>query len=70
VQLQDGRCRAQVIDTGIGLQRPGEGLGTGLATLRERLQLDFGRDARVSLAPVDPHGVRAEVEFSAQEIPA
>jgi LytS/YehU family sensor histidine kinase len=70
VQLQDGRCRAQVIDTGVGLRRPGEGLGTGLATLRERLQLEFGDDARVSLAPLDPHGVRAEVEFRAQASPA
>lgn len=70
VQVQDGRCRAQVIDTGVGLRKAGEGLGTGLATLRERLQLDFGDDARVSLAPLDPHGVRAEVEFRAQANPA
>jgi histidine kinase/histidine kinase/DNA gyrase B/HSP90-like ATPase len=70
VQVQDGRCRSQVSDTGVGLRRSGEGLGTGLATLRERLQLAFGGDARVSLAALDPHGVRAEVEFPAQASPA
>ena len=64
--LLDGRCRVEVSDTGVGLQTPTDGLGTGLTTLRERLQLAFGGDARVSLVPLAPHGVRAEMEFPAQ----
>jgi LytS/YehU family sensor histidine kinase len=33
VDVGDGRCRAQVIDTGVGLRRRGRhGTGTGLAT--------------------------------------
>jgi len=66
VEVRDGRCRAEVRDTGAGLKRIGEGLGTGLAALRERLQLVFGGDARLSVSALDPRGVRAEVDFPAQ----
>ena len=70
VRVRDGRCRAQVIDTGVGLKRAGDGLGTGLSTLRERLQLTFGGDAQLRLITSEPHGVRAEVDFPAQKAPA
>jgi hypothetical protein len=70
VRVRDGRCRAQVIDTGVGLKRAGDGLGTGLSTLRERLQLTFGGDAQLRLITSEPHGVRAEVDFPAQRSPA
>jgi signal transduction histidine kinase len=63
VLLQDGRCRAQVMDTGVGMRQSGDGLGTGLATLRERLQLTFGDDAQLRLSPLVPHGVCAELDF-------
>lgn len=69
VRVREGRCHAEVIDTGAGLQRAGEGLGTGLSTLRERLQLAFGGDAKLSLATLDPHGVCAELDFPAQPSP-
>jgi LytS/YehU family sensor histidine kinase len=70
VRVRDGRCRAEVIDTGVGLRRPGDSLGTGLSTLRERLQLAFAGDATVHLTPLEPHGVCAEIEFPAQRSPA
>ena len=66
VRVQDGRCLAEVTDTGAGLNRAGDGLGTGLSTLRERLQLVFGGDAKVHLAALHPHGARAELDFPAQ----
>lgn len=62
-RVREGRCIARVTDTGVGLQAAGGGLGTGLSTLRERLQLAFGGDARLRLTEVQPHGVCAEVEF-------
>ncbi len=66
-QVRDGRCICEVIDTGVGLHRAGDGgLGTGLATLRERMQLAFGGDARVQLDTLEPHGVRAELDFPAR----
>ena len=67
VTVHDGRCRAQVIDTGVGLGRDGDGLGTGLSTLRERMQLTFGDSAVLRLSPMAPHGVCAELEFPARE---
>ena len=70
VALHDGRCVARVVDTGVGMKHADDGLGTGLATLRERLKLAFGDSARVSLSPLMPHGVSAEVEFPAQRSPA
>jgi LytS/YehU family sensor histidine kinase len=66
VLLQDGRCRADVIDTGVGLGRTADGLGTGLTNLRERLQLAFGGDAKLNVVAIEPHGVRAELDFPAQ----
>jgi signal transduction histidine kinase len=66
VMERQGRCIARVTDTGVGMQATTHGLGTGLSTLKERLQLVFGADARLSLSALVPHGVCAEVEFPAQ----
>jgi signal transduction histidine kinase len=73
VALRDGRCCARVLDTGVGLQQGAaargqgsSGLGTGLDSLRERLQLAFAGDARLRLSSLQPHGTRAEIEFPAQ----
>jgi signal transduction histidine kinase len=61
--VQGGRCQIRVTDTGVGIKPLGRGLGTGLASLRERLQLTFGGNAELSLHDVAPHGVRAELSF-------
>jgi LytS/YehU family sensor histidine kinase len=66
VEVLGERCRAQVRDTGVGLRAAGAGIGTGLATLRERLELAFGGDAELRLASVGPRGAVVEVEFPAQ----
>lgn len=66
VCVRDGRCFAEVKDTGVGLAASNRGLGTGLASLRERLQLAFGKNAHVRLASLVPHGVSATAEFPAQ----
>ncbi len=57
------RCRMTVIDTGIGLQATGRGLGTGLAALRERLQWAYRGNATLELVEVQPHGVQVTIEF-------
>jgi LytS/YehU family sensor histidine kinase len=67
VILRDGRVQVRVADTGVGLQsRRGEGAGTGLTNLRERLALAYGGDARVTLTDGEPRGTVAEVEFPAR----
>lgn len=66
VSLRDGRCCVRVADTGVGLKSTGHGSGTGLSTLRERLQLFFGGDAQLRLAEIQPHGVCAELDFPAR----
>jgi signal transduction histidine kinase len=66
VRLHQGRCRVRVSDTGGGLRAAGNGPGTGLAALRERLQLSFGGDAQLRLLDNEPRGVRAELEFPAR----
>jgi signal transduction histidine kinase len=68
-QVRNGRCIVRVSDTGVGLRQSGNGLGTGLSTLRERLQLAFGGDAQVRLTEISPHGVCAELEFPARKQP-
>ena len=70
VRVQSGRCALSVTDTGVGLKPVGHGLGTGLASLRERLKLAFGGDAQLQLSEVEPHGVRAAVSFPARSAQA
>jgi LytS/YehU family sensor histidine kinase len=65
-----GRCRAQVLDTGVGLSATSQPGGTGLANLRERLALVFGPDASLRVLPQAPRGTRAEIEFPARAVPA
>lgn len=63
VQRHDGRCFVRVTDTGAGI-RPGVGgLGTGLSTLRARLDMRFAGHAQLRLSENMPRGVCAEVEF-------
>lgn len=66
VRLQGTRCLLEVADTGVGLREHASGLGTGLSTLRERLQLVFGGDAQLRVTEQVPHGVRVELEFPAE----
>lgn len=66
VWLRDGRCLVRVNDTGVGLESTNSGLGTGLSTLRERMQLAFGGDAQLRLTEIEPHGVCAELSFPAR----
>jgi LytS/YehU family sensor histidine kinase len=67
VTLRQDRCLAQVIDTGVGLRPASNDLGTGLATLRERMQLIFGHEAQLRLSELVPRGVCAELEFPARK---
>jgi two-component sensor histidine kinase len=66
VQRRDDRCVVRVSDTGVGLRPSGNGLGTGLSTLRERLQLAFGGDAHLRVTEQRPRGVSAEVDLPAR----
>lgn len=70
LRLDGSRCVATVADSGIGMQPTSGGLGTGLASLRERLQLAFGGDAGLELSEVEPHGVHAMIWFPARSPPS
>jgi signal transduction histidine kinase len=65
IEVGDGACRIQVVDDGAGLAQPPQGPGTGLAALRERLQLAFGPSIRVSLNSGATGGAIAEASFPA-----
>jgi signal transduction histidine kinase len=66
VQRRADRCVVRVSDTGVGLRQGGEGLGTGLSTLRERLELAFGGDAQLRVSAQHPRGVSAELDIPAR----
>jgi LytS/YehU family sensor histidine kinase len=68
VQRRGDRCIVRVSDTGVGLKHSANGLGTGLATLRERLALAFGSDARLNISAQQPRGVCAELDIPAREV--
>jgi signal transduction histidine kinase len=68
-RVRDGRCTLRVVDTGVGLSPGGGSAGTGLANLRERLQLTYGDGAALRLTEIAPNGVAAEVEFPVQPPP-
>jgi signal transduction histidine kinase len=59
------RCVIRVTDTGVGLHQSTSGLGTGLTTLRARLQLMFGDDAHLRLTSNDPRGATVEIDMPA-----
>ena len=59
------RCVVRVTDTGAGLHPSANGLGTGLATLRGRLQLIFGDAAHLRLAPNNPRGAIVDIDMPA-----
>jgi sensor histidine kinase YesM len=63
VQRHGSRCLLRVLDSGTGLVSGGHGLGTGLTTLRERLALSFGENARLRVIARESGGVCAEVEI-------
>lgn len=63
VQRRGDRCLVRVADTGVGLRPTDGGLGTGLSTLRERLQLMFGDAGRLRVAAREGGGVVAELEI-------
>jgi histidine kinase/histidine kinase/DNA gyrase B/HSP90-like ATPase len=64
--VREGCCRIVVVDTGAGFKPGNRGLGSGLATLRERLALEFGDDASVEIEPLAPTGVRATLDLPAR----
>ena len=60
------RCVVRVTDTGAGFHQAANGLGTGLTTLRERLQVIFGDAAQLRLTAGTPRGVAVEVDLPGQ----
>lgn len=66
VHVHEQRCHVLVSDTGVGLGTAASGLGTGLATLSERLQLAYGNEAKFELRERHPQGVVAELAFPAR----
>jgi hypothetical protein len=66
IRLSGERCVVRVIDTGAGLHQSANGLGTGLTTLRERLQLIFGEAAQLRLTPNGLRGTVVEIDMPAR----
>lgn len=66
IERRGERCVVRVTDTGAGLHESANSLGTGLTTLRERLQLIFGDAAQLRLTCGAPRGVAVEVDIPAQ----
>jgi LytS/YehU family sensor histidine kinase len=66
VERPGERCVIRVTDTGVGLRPSANGLGTGLTTLRERLQLIFGDAAQLRLSSGASGGVAVEVDMPAR----
>jgi hypothetical protein len=67
VQLRGDRCVIRVSDSGVGLRQTARGLGTGLSTLRERLQLMFNGEAQLNISARESGGVFAELEMPVRE---
>lgn len=63
VEVRDAVCRIVVVDTGVGLGAGAASLGTGLTTLRERLNLNFAGRADLRLIAASGKGLRAEVDL-------
>jgi hypothetical protein len=57
----DARLVISVVDSGVGLKGGVPGLGIGLANVRERLALLYGKRASLELAEASPHGFCARL---------
>ena len=66
VRQSGDRCIIRVSNTGSGLRESNDGLGTGLSTLRERLQLMFRGQGDLRVVAEEDGNVRAEIEFPAR----
>lgn len=66
IKRHGDRCVIRVGDTGAGLHESKSGLGTGLTTLRERLQLIFGDAAQLRLTAGVPRGVVVDIDMPAR----
>jgi hypothetical protein len=66
IERRGERCVVRVTDTGAGLHESANSLGTGLTTLRERLQLIFGDAAQLRLTSGLPRGVAVEIDIPAE----
>jgi LytS/YehU family sensor histidine kinase len=60
------RCLIRVSVTGVGLGGAASGAGSGLASLRERLQMFFGGETELRVSSNRPRGVIAEIEVPAR----
>jgi hypothetical protein len=69
VRLQGACCIIAVEDTGIGNSGKAHGTGSGLKTLRARLELTYGESAALRLQEITPHGFLAELEIPAECAP-
>ncbi len=69
-RIAEGRCQVRVRDTGLGLRPSAGRTGTGLAALREQMDLIFPNAAGVRLTEQAPCGTCAELDFPAQFEPA
>ncbi len=63
VQMADGHCVVTVRDTGVGLTDDDGVGGTGLLSLKERLQLAYGGRAALALSPNRPRGLQVRVDL-------
>lgn len=68
--LSETHCLITVRDTGIGDSGETQGTGSGLKTLRARLNLMYGERAALRLKDMSPNGFLAELEIPAERAAA
>lgn len=59
----DGRVLITVVDSGMGVSETSAGNGIGLENIRKRLELTYGKQARLVFAENEPSGIRVTVEM-------
>ncbi len=71
-EVIDGALVVSVVDTGLGFGAAADtkGTGVGLANIRERLELLYGRDARLTISANRPSGTVATVTVPYRSVAA
>ncbi|TGG87918.1 ATP-binding protein [Geotoga petraea] len=67
IKTVDKKIKISVIDDGVGIESKDFKLGFGVRSVKERLKILYGEDAKLEIKQNEKNGVTVEIEFPLKE---